>query len=126
MVTSIPKALMGGFPREPHAVVPVIPSTFPALSSKEASTPGIIVDQEDRTTTLLTDHSNEKQVKKYQDMVKAQNDENQKETVYNILGSLADHEEDIRKRQGGIGLSEMETSDSDDIATIDSYLVKLN
>lgn len=86
-------------PPETHQVVPIVPAAIPALASKKAATPGIIVDQGDKTTALITDHDNQKQKKKYQDMVKSQNDENQKETVFNILGSLADHEQDLKRRQ---------------------------
>ena len=56
-------------------------------------------------------------------MVKSQNDENQKETVFNILGNLADNVKESKNKEQGLG--QMDSGEADDIDTIDSYLVHL-
>ena len=53
-------------PVVPHLVVPVVPAAIPALAAGKATTPNIIVDQGDKSTTILTKNKNDKtQEKKY-------------------------------------------------------------
>lgn len=75
VITSTPPLAIA-IPQVPHAVAPIVPAPIPVLAAKNTTTPGIIVDKKDRTTTILTDHKNEEQTKKYKNMVKSQNDDN--------------------------------------------------
>jgi hypothetical protein len=82
VITSTPPLAIA-VPQAPHVVVPIVPAAIPVLAANNSTTPaeklttpGIMVDKKDRTTTILTNHKNEEQTKKYQNMVKAQNDEN--------------------------------------------------
>lgn len=65
VITSTPPLAIA-VPNVPHVVAPIIPAPIPVLAAKNATTPsknvtipGIIVDKQDRTTTILTNHKNE-------------------------------------------------------------------
>jgi hypothetical protein len=55
-----------------------------------------------------------------QDKVKEMNDNNVKETVHNILGNLADHEESVKKEENKVGVVQKENNVDAD--TVDEYI----